>query len=705
MPLHTDKLIQKEINKHNYMNNRTLLFVVAASLGCLNAVAGNVYDGTNDDKDISKTINLNPVVVTGNGHHQLLKSTTTPVHVLSQQAIKEAGTTDFQDVLTKLMPQVSFSPNAMGSYIRVNGLGNKYVLVLVNGKKMIGDIAGNVDLSRINMSKVKRIEVLDGAASALYGSDAIGGVINIITDEKTMDKVVASSDTRLSGKGQFSEGVNLDVTSKYLDSHTSYFHQEADSYQNNNMAVDADGKEYETIAPLFIGFNSNVINQRFDINPAKNLSMYAGGSYSYKLTDRPNSRKDITGGSDYDMRSEGWRWEAGAKYNMGKHSVLFDFINDNYHYGNLYQVATNTYDVGDFVRNKSQKYYEAELKGVFHFYDNATTIIGADWRNDFLTATSGNVNNNVYTLAGYVQHDMEIVKNVSATLGMRYTKHGTFGNNFTPKVALMYAPGKFRFRAAYSRGFRAPGLDELYYHYFKMMGKRPVITFGNTNLKAESSNYVSLSAEYSNKFLTLSVMGYMNFVDNMIVKENITIDDAARTELAQQFPEATADQLAQLKKYGHYINSNKGVVRGLQANATVSVTNDISLIVNYAYTNGRSKNAGTWTALERTFKNSLTAGANYNHTWRNYTLGVNLNGRFQSATYYPGYENAPGYGVINLNTTHTFTIGKMFKLVPSVGIDNIFNKTDHRTDTPLQKVALYSPGKMLVVGLKVNFAK
>ena len=57
---------------------------------------------------------------------------------------------------------------------------------------MIGDIAGNVDLSRINMSKVKRIEVLDGAASALYGADAIGGVINVITDEKTMDKVVAS---------------------------------------------------------------------------------------------------------------------------------------------------------------------------------------------------------------------------------------------------------------------------------------------------------------------------------------------------------------------------------------------------------------------------------------------------------------------------------------------------------------------------------
>ena len=180
-------------------------------------------------------------------------------------------------------------------------------------------------------------------------------------------------------------------SSKYLDSHTSYFHQEADSYQNNGKAVDADGKEYETIAPLFIGFNSNVINQRFDIKPAKNFSMYAGGSYSYKLTDRPDSRTDITGGSDYDMRSEGWRWEAGAKYKFGKHSLLLDLVNDNYHYGNLYQVATKTYDVGDFVRNKFQKYYEAELKGVFHFYDKATTIIGADWRNDFLTAKSGDV--------------------------------------------------------------------------------------------------------------------------------------------------------------------------------------------------------------------------------------------------------------------------------------------------------------------------
>ena len=676
---------------------------VATSLGCaqMSAQQQTAADG----KDDNRVVELNPVVVTGNGHHQLLKSTTTPVHVISQRLIKETGSTDFQSVLTRLMPQISFSPNAMGSYIRVNGLGNKYVLVLVNGKKMIGDIAGNVDLNRIDMSRVKRIEVLDGAASALYGSDAIGGVINIITEQTQLNTVEASSDTRVSGKGQFSEGVNLDVSTKYLDSHTSYFHQEADSYQNNGMALDSKGNEYATIAPLFIGFSSNLVNQQFDIKPTDRLSLYMSGAYNYKLTDRPDTREDITGGSDYDMRSEGWRMEAGAKYKLGKNHLQFDFTSDNYHYGNLYQVETSKYHVGDFVRSKTQKYYEAELKGVFHFYDKATTVIGADWRNDFLTATSGDVHNNVYTAAGYVQHDMEIVRGLTATLGARYTKHGAFGSNFTPKVSLMYAPGDFRFRAAYSRGFRAPGLDELYYHYFKIMGKRPVITFGNKDLKAENSHYASLSAEYSNRIFSVSVMGYLNFVNDMIVKENIAVDDDIRQQLAQEFPEATMDQLNQMKTYGHYINSDRGIVKGIQANVSANVTPDLTLLVNYAYTYGRSKAAGVWSALKRTFRNSLTAGANYGHTWGGYTLGVNLNARFQSRTFYPAYEDAPGYGVVNLNTTHTFTVGRMFRFMPSLGIDNIFDKKDHRIDTTTRRYALYSPGRMVVVGLKVNFAK
>ena len=656
-----------------------------------------------DAETPNSIIDLNPVVVTGNGHRQMLKSSTTPVHVISKGLIKEAGVTDFQDALSRLVPQISFSPNAMGSYIRVNGLGNKYVLILVNGRKLIGDVAGNIDLSRINMSNVQRIEVLDGAASALYGSDAIGGVINIITDQSVENLIKASSTTRVSGKGQWSQGINADVATKVFDSHTSYFHEEADSYQLSPFETDKDGNVTKTIDVDFIGYASNVVSQRFDVRPINNLSLYAMGQYNHKMTNRPLPIEGVNGGYNYDLRYEGLRLEAGAKYALGKHDLQFDFINDNYNAGNKYRADYNSYLAGDYARTKKQRYYEGELKGTLRLYDNATTVIGADWRNDYLMAVSGSVDNSVNTFAGYVQHDTKVWRDLSATLGVRYTHHEAFGNNFTPKVSLMYAPGQFRLRASYSGGFRAPGLDELYYHYFKLMGKRPVITFGNKNLNAEHSHYASVSAQYSNNIFSVSVMGYLNFVKDMIVKESIAVTDEIRQQLAAEFPEATPEQLATLKKYGHYINSDKGIVKGLQVNASVNITRDLSLLANYAYTHGESRASGVWQPLERTFKHSGTAAVNYNHTWGKYTLNANLNARSQSRTFYPAYEDAPGYSVFNINTSHTFAVNRFFSLVPSIGVDNIFNKVDDRVATTNIRHALYSPGRMLVVGLKINF--
>lgn len=92
----------------------------------------------------------------------------------------------------------------MGSYFTLNGMSNKYILILVDGKKVAGDVSNNTDLSRIDMSRVKRIEILKGAASALYGSDAIAGVINIIT-EQPKDPISVQSKTRFGGESSFSQ--------------------------------------------------------------------------------------------------------------------------------------------------------------------------------------------------------------------------------------------------------------------------------------------------------------------------------------------------------------------------------------------------------------------------------------------------------------------------------------------------------------------
>ncbi len=656
---------------------------------------------------IHRTYNLNPVVVTGSGHHQRLKSTATPVRVLSTQEIREQGISTFDGALTRMMPQTSMAPSSMGTFLRMNGLGNKYILILINGQKLSGDISNNVDLNRINMSRVKRIEVLDGAASSLYGSDAIAGVINIITDQPTQDFINVTSDTRVSGHGILTESVSLDVYKNGFGSYTSFSHDRADSYRNNDLEYqkNSETETQSSIAPLFTGYRSTIIGQKFTYVPNQHLALNAGLDYSYKITDRPDTRNDITGGTDYEMRYKGFRWNVGGIYKFtAKNSLQADFVVDRFRYGKEYDVETKTNAVGDYVQSKKQRMMEGQLKAILGLTKNSTTIIGANWRQENLTASSGNIDQHVYSLAAYAQHEMRLLKDFTATLGVRLTHHETFNQHLTPKATLMYAPGNFRFRATYSAGFRAPGLDELYYHYFSVNRGKAQISFGNKDLKPEKSNYFSLNAEYRTQQIAVSITGFLNRINDMVVKQNVDVDDAARKMLLAEFPEMTQDQADKMVSYALYQNSDKGDVKGLQVNVSANIFEGFNLSANYVYTYARTKSDDEWTVLERSIRHAATITANYHHIWGRYGLNVNLNGRLQSKTYYTGnYEDAPGFGVWNLHTTHSLDVLRWAYIEPSIGIDNIFNKVDRRIDSSTRKYALYSPGRMLVVGLKLTF--
>ena len=683
------------------------LMVLTVALLSGSAAFPQIHTMTRKDSSVvNRTYNLNPVVVTGSGHHQRLKSTATPVRVLSSQEIREQGISTFDAALTRMMPQVSMAPSSMGTFLRLNGLGNKYILILINGQKLSGDISNNVDLNRINMSRVKRIEVLDGAASSLYGSDAIAGVINIITDQPAQQLVSITSDTHVSGHGVLTEAVSLDIYKNGFGSYTSFTHDRADSYQTTDLEYvkGSDTETQQTIAPLLTGYRSNIFGQKFTYTPNQHLALNAGLDYSYKITDRPETRSDITGGTDYEMRYKGFRWSVGGIYKFtSRNSLQADFTVDRFRYGKEYDVETKTNAIGDYVQSKKQRMMEGELKGILGLSAHSTTIFGADWRKDYLTATSGNIEQNVYTLAAYAQHEMRLLKDFTATLGLRLTHHETFNNHLTPKVTLMYAPGNFRFRATYSAGFRAPGLDELYYHYFAVNRGKPQISFGNQGLKPEKSHYFSLNAEYRDDVIAVSVTGYLNRVNDMVVKQNVKVDNSSLDMLRREFPEMTDDQAAKLEQYALYQNSDKGDVKGVQVNVSANIFPGLNLSTNYVYTYARTKSGVEWEPLERSIRHAATVAANYHHTWGRYGLNINLNGRLQSKTYYTGiYEDAPGYGIWNLHTTHTFDCTKWAFVEPSIGIDNLFDKVDRRIDSSTRKYALYSPGRMLVFGLKLK---
>lgn len=670
-------------------------------------VSAQIHKSNRDSVQTNERVyTISPIVVTGSGHHQRLKDTSTPVHVLSKQEIHEQGITNFSDAITKMMPQVAVSPNSMGSFLRLNGLGNKYILILINGQKLVGDISNNVDINRINLSRVRRIEILDGAASSLYGSDAIGGVINIITDQPTSEMVSVTTDTHVSGKGRFTQSINADIVHKGIGSYTSYTHDEADSYQNNDLEYKKGSttETQKTLAPLFTGYHSDLFDQRFSYTPFEKLALHGDISVSKRLTDRPDTNPDITGGTSYEMRHKSLRFNTGGIYKFSRrNSLQVDFTSDNYRYGKEYDVESGTTKVGDYVQSKKQQNYEVEAKGILGITPNSTTIVGAYWSNNFLNSSSGSVNNHVYNLATYVQHELTIIEHTKLTLGTRYNYHETFGNRVTPKVTLMYSPKHFNLRASYSTGFRAPGLDELYYHYFSLNRGTPQIIFGNKDLNPETSNYFSLNAEYHTDAFSLSVTGFMNYIDDMVIKEATSVDDETRISLQREFPEMTTDQAGKLDRYTFYVNSDKGEVKGIQVNLNTHFMDGFNFNANYAYTYARTKSGDLWEAMERSVKNSLTLALNYNQNWGRYTFNANLNGRLQSKTYYPLYEDAPGYGIWSINTTHSFNTSRFLMIEPSVGLENIFDKTDHRIDSSVRRYALYSPGRMLTMGLRLRF--
>ena len=682
--------------------------LMAAALLSGSAAFCQIHKTERLDTTTSHSYNLNPIVVTGSGHHQRLKSTTTPVHVISNREIRELGITTFDAALQRMVPQISMSPNSMGSFLRLNGLGNKYILILVNGQRLSGDISNNVDLNRINMSRVKRIEVLDGAVSSLYGSDAIAGVINIITDQPTSDMVGITSDTRVSGHGQLTQSASLDLYKNGFGSYTSFVYDHADSYQTNDLEYlkGSDTETQRTLAPLFTGYSSHLFGQKFTYSASEKLAMNAGLEYYHKMTDRPDSRPDIGGGTDYEMRYKGLRWNIGGIYKFSdRHSIQATFTDDRFRYGKEYDVATEKFAIGDYVQSKKQHAMTGEAKAILKPTRNSTTILGADWRKEFLTATSGNIHKHIYMLGAYAQHEMQFLPNLTATLGLRLTHHETFNNHLTPKATVMYALGNFRFRATYSGGFRSPGLDELYYHYFSINRGKPQIIFGNKDLSPEKSNYFSVNAEYRTKALALSIMAYANRINDMVTRQNITADETAMAMLRQEFPEMTEEQAGKLERYSLYQNSDKGSVKGFQVNVSANIFSGFNVTANYNFSYAQTKNGEEWTIMERSIRNAATIAANYHHTWGKYSLNVNLNGRLQSKTYYPDYEDAPGFGIWHLQTTHTLDMLKWAYIEPSIGIENIFDKTDHRIDSTNRKYALYHPGRMLVAGLKLRLKK
>lgn len=674
------------------------------------------YTANTGEKDIlikmtESYINLGQVVITGTGTHRRMSNSPVPIQVITAKDLGNANVTSLEDALVKLTPNVTTMTNGMGTTLSLNGMNEDYMLLLENGKRLTGDDR----YTRINIGNVKRIEILSGAASALYGSDAIGGVINIITDD-AKNTVNVSNYTHYTSKGRFSENINADINSGKFSSYTSYQRREADNWQVN----DTDENGYKTGRPMSTGFMSDNISQRFAYNATDRLSFYVRGNYYNYNTRRPETatyfkkgkKKDEDGkpiyeetqAYTYNMLHDTYTYGAGAKYMINKSAYIdADFFADNYTSKYDYFLKSGDFERGDKETRKKTRYYNATVKGIFKPNSWNKVSTGIEYINENFSSESDNISfKNMYTFALFAQDEITILRDLQAVVGVRYLYNENFKNYATPNVALMYKIDHFNFRASYATGYRAPTLSQLYATDEAKTASR--YTIGNPNLKPEKSNFFSLNGEYTCSRFSIAATGFYNDIKDMInyrVLSDEEIQQMGLGELHEQF--STIRQRD---------NVDRSKIKGISVNANFYLGAGLTLGGGYIYTDTEAKtlehdsktnkDVVVITPVDKSVKNAANVHARWDHDWNNYHLNVNLSGHIQGERYSSTYGYAPKYQQWDLNTRHTFNLDT-FILEPGIGIENIFNKRDDRPWN--SNFSTINPGRAVYVSLAVKFKK
>lgn len=645
--------------------------------------------------------NIGQVVVTGTGTHRRMTDSPVPVSVITAKEIGNANVSTLEEALVKLSPNISSYTNGMGTTMSLNGINEDYVLILENGKRL----AGEDRYTRINVANIKRIEILNGAASALYGSDAIGGVINIITDD-SKNTVNVSNYTHYTSEGRWTETFNADVNAGKLSSYTSYQRRQAGNWQNNS--IDENG--YKTGKPTSVGFYSNTVNQRFAFNATDKLSFYVRGTYFDNKTRRPQDATSFSydkkkkeyvekDAYTYNLKHETYTYGAGMKYMINRTAYIdAEFYSDNFASNYVYFKKSGSNMPGDEVTRKKVHYYNGNVKGIFRLGSYNKLSVGMEYVNEQLKSESDNISfKNMYTMSLFAQDEIKLMRNLQAVLGLRYIYNENFQNHATPNVALMYKLGGLNLRAAYAAGFRTPTLSQLYATDESKTSNR--YTVGNAGLKPEKNNFYSLNAEYNYKWVSVSVTGFINDIRDMINYRTLTdqeITDMGLEEKHEQFNEIRQRD-----------NIDKAKTKGLSINATANLGAGFRVSGGYTYMDTKAKQLqkdGTYkvSPIDKSIKNMGNISGQWERSWGLYRLNVNLHGHIQGERYSQTYGYAPKYQQWDLNTRHTFNL-KSIILEPGVGIENLFDEIDDRPWN--NNFSTLNPGRSVYVSLAVRFKK
>ncbi len=582
-------------------------------------------------------INLETVTITGTRTPHLLSKTPVVTQVITRDDIQKLDATNLKDVLTLEVPglEFSFSMDQQTS-LTMSGLGGMSILILQDGERLAGETLDNTDYLRLSTNDIERIEIIKGAASALYGSNSVGAVINIIT-RQAQEPWSVNVGTHFSAHNEQRHGGNVGFKAGDFSSLTSIETNGINTFEIKDREGDGSTTIYGNRQ---WNFKEKLL---YNINEKNLLTLRAG--YYFHQRDYSDYKKNRA--RDY---------SASARYQgelSSKDKIDVSYTFDRYDKSDFYPEIKKDFLEYKNIQNSFRALYSHE------FNKDILWIVGGDFMSDYLMSYQfeDNGSHSQYTADIFTQAEWTPTKHWDLILGLRTDWFSKSSWNVSPKISAMYMIGNFSFRGSYSMGFRAPTLKEMYMNFD--MGSIFMI-YGNDKLTSERSHSFSLSGEYAYKRYCITATGYYNIMNNEITT---LWDPSLVTSLSN----------------GSMVYQN---IKGRDI-----VGADITLMARYPIGIGAKLSYSYFHEIPRkgelnysdTRPHSLTFKVDYRKTFRDYELDIILTSRVLSSVHYYTYSSdysshdvptsSTPYSLWNLALSQK--IYRAFNLI--LALDNIFN--------------------------------
>lgn len=486
------------------------------------------YDQIIDTIDGSKnyTYKMNPtaimlqeIVTTGQFSPQSIQNSVFPVQIINEERIVTQAASNLRELLMTQLNMRITQDNILGSAISINGISGNNVKIMVDGVPIIGRLQGNIDLSQINMKNIKKVEIIEGPMSTIYGTDALGGVINLITEDPDKCRRL-----EIEGGGYY-ESVymaNFDLGARFnlLDKH-NFIVSGARNFFGGFSVVDtsrhkewkpkiqyqADLKYGTEVGNFKIRYQTRFFNE-YILNRGPRLPFYYENALDDEYrTNRLSNSLFLNG-------------------KIGNYQYL-DFMTD-YSY---YQRRKNTYFM-DLTTLKGIMTTNPEDQDT-NVFDNWIIRTNYSWDNpyNFISLQVGTEINYETAKGRRIENEYQDVGDYAAFLslnyrpfeelqiqpGIRFIYNTDYDAPVVPSVNLKFnLMNNLAFRAAYAKGFRAPSLRELYYFFVDVNHN----IWGNKNLKAETSDSWNASLDYKfileQSLINLTTRFFYNDISNLV---------------------------------------------------------------------------------------------------------------------------------------------------------------------------------------------